>query len=89
MVAKVVAAGEFDVVTDLAAELPLLVLADLLGVPKQDRALLYGWSNHLVGFDDPDFGGGDIDAVAPRWPRRSSMPSTSASSDGRVPRTTW
>ncbi|WP_018585096.1 cytochrome P450 [Salinispora arenicola] len=62
LVAKVVAAGEFDVVTDLAAELPLLVLADLLGVPKQDRALLYGWSNHLVGFDDPDFGGGDIDA---------------------------
>lgn len=62
LVSKVVAAGEFDVVADLAAELPLLVLADLLGVPKRDRGLLYRWSNQLVGFDDPEFGGGDIDA---------------------------
>ncbi|MEV6304175.1 cytochrome P450 [Actinoplanes sp. NPDC051861] len=62
LVARVVAAGSFDVVTDLAAELPLLVLADLLGVPREDRHLLYRWSNHLVGFDDPEFGGGDVDA---------------------------
>jgi cytochrome P450 len=48
-------------VTDLAAELPLLVLADLLGMPAEDRGLLFGWSNNLVGFDDPEFGGGDID----------------------------
>jgi cytochrome P450 len=57
-----VAAGEFDAVTDLAAELPLLVLADLLGLPRADRHLLYRWSNHLVGFDDPEFGGGDVEA---------------------------
>jgi cytochrome P450 len=61
LVDKVVAAGDFDVVADLAAELPLLVLCDLLGVPPQDRQLLYQWSNALVGFDDPEFGGGDID----------------------------
>jgi cytochrome P450 len=53
--------GEFDAVRDLAAELPLLALADLLGVPREDRHLLYEWSNNLVGFDDPDFGGGRID----------------------------
>ena len=52
----------FDVVTDLAAELPLLVLADLLGIPRSDRHLLYRWSNNLVGFDDPEYGGGDLDA---------------------------
>jgi cytochrome P450 len=62
LVGKAVAAGRFDVVTDLAAELPLLVLADLLGMPREDRHLLYRWSNNLVGFDDPDFGGGDVDA---------------------------
>jgi cytochrome P450 len=61
LVRSVVKAGEFDVVTDLAAELPLLVLADLLGMPRTDRHLLYRWSNHLVGFDDPEYGGGDID----------------------------
>lgn len=62
LVQRVVAAGRFDVVTDLARELPLLVLTDLLGIPRQDRHLLYRWSNHLVGFDDPEYGGGDVDA---------------------------
>jgi cytochrome P450 len=52
---------QFDVVRDLAAELPLLSLADLLGVPHEDRGLLYEWSNNLVGFDDPDLGAGRID----------------------------
>jgi cytochrome P450 len=61
LVRAIAAAGCFDAVTDLAAELPLLVLADLLGVPRADRSLLLRWSNHLVGFDDPDYGGGSID----------------------------
>jgi cytochrome P450 len=61
LVRGIAAAGDFDAVTDLAAELPLLVLADLLGVPREDRALLLRWSNGLVGFDDPDYGGGSID----------------------------
>ena len=61
LVEKAVAAGDFDAVTDLASELPLLVLADLLGIPPEDRHRMYRWSNHLVGFDDPEYGGGDID----------------------------
>ncbi len=52
---------EFDAVRDLAAELPLRSLADLLGVPPADRGLLYRWSNSLVGFDDPEVGGGRIE----------------------------
>lgn len=62
LVAAAVSAGSFDVVADLAVELPLLVLSDLLGLPPEDRSLLFEWSNHLVGFDDPEFGAGDIDA---------------------------
>ncbi|WP_341720868.1 cytochrome P450 [Micromonospora sp. FIMYZ51] len=62
VVADVRARGTFDAVTDLAAELPLLVLADLLGVPREDRHLFYRWSNNLVGFDDPEYGGADVDA---------------------------
>jgi cytochrome P450 len=53
--------GRFDVVRDLAAELPLISLADLLGIPREDRGLLYEWSNNLVGFDDPEYGGGRVD----------------------------
>ncbi|GIJ08939.1 cytochrome P450 [Micromonospora andamanensis] len=61
-VARAMAGDDVDLVRDLAAELPLLVLADLLGLPPADRGLLLRWSNHLVGFDDPEFGGGDIEA---------------------------
>ncbi|MFC4014138.1 cytochrome P450 [Nonomuraea purpurea] len=61
LVARVVRAGEVDAVAELAAELPLLVLADLLGMPYADRGLLFGWSNNLVGFDDPRYGGGQVE----------------------------
>jgi cholest-4-en-3-one 26-monooxygenase len=47
--------GEADFVTAVAAELPLIVIADLLGVPQEDRHKLFDWSNRLIGFDDPEF----------------------------------
>ncbi len=62
VVARAVAKGNCNGVGDIAAELPLLVLADLLGIPAGDRPLLLKWSNQLVGFDDPEYGGGDIEA---------------------------
>src|SRR5689334_3173126 len=43
IVARAVEKGRFDIVRDLAAELPLLVLTDLLGVPREDRALMFEW----------------------------------------------
>jgi cytochrome P450/NADPH-cytochrome P450 reductase len=49
--------GQIDFLTDVAAEMPLLVLADILGAPREDRHLLYDWTNRLVGLDDPDYGG--------------------------------
>jgi cytochrome P450 len=61
LVRRVVAAGRFDAVADLAVELPLLVLTDLLGVPRADRGLLRRWSDNLVGFDDPAHAGGSLD----------------------------
>lgn len=49
--------GEIDFLADVAAEMPLLVLSDILGVPAEDRHLLYDWTNRLVGSDDPEYGG--------------------------------
>src|SRR5262249_33639043 len=46
-------AGACDFVPDIAAEMPLRVLADLLGMPREDRHLIYEWSNRLLGLDDP------------------------------------
>lgn len=44
---------EFDLVDRFSAEMPILVLADLLGVPSSDRRLLYDWTNQMVGGGDP------------------------------------
>ncbi len=47
--------GECDFANDVAADLPLLTLADVLGVPEQDRWLLFDWSNRVIGYQDPDY----------------------------------
>jgi len=47
--------GECDFAKDVAADLPLLALADILGVPEQDRWLLFDWSNRVIGYQDPDY----------------------------------
>ncbi|WP_370178912.1 cytochrome P450 [Rhodococcus wratislaviensis] len=49
--------GEIDLVEHVSAEMPLRVLADVLGVPSEDRHLLYDWTNRMVGLDDPSYGG--------------------------------
>jgi cholest-4-en-3-one 26-monooxygenase len=45
----------FDFVTDIAAELPLQVIAELMGVPQEDRHKVFDWSNRMVGSNDPEF----------------------------------
>jgi cytochrome P450 len=47
--------GECDFAKDLAADMPLLTLADVLGMPEQDRYLLFDWSNRVIGYQDPDY----------------------------------
>lgn len=49
------AKGEGDFVTEVAAELPLQAIAELLGVPQEDRSKLFDWSNHMMSYDDPDY----------------------------------
>src|SRR5437879_1452531 len=40
--------GRFDVIQDFARPLPALVIADILGLPPQDRALLQEWSDGIA-----------------------------------------
>ncbi len=49
--------GECDFVLSVASELPIRVLVDLLGMPYEDRRLLFDWSNTLIGVEDPEYGG--------------------------------
>ena len=52
---QVIDQGEADFVTDLSAELPLQVIAELLGVPQDDRHRMFEWSNRMVGNEDPEY----------------------------------
>jgi cholest-4-en-3-one 26-monooxygenase len=52
---SVIETGEADFVTDIAAELPLVVIAELLGVPHEDRHRMFDWSNRMVGHQDPEY----------------------------------
>ncbi|WP_165436288.1 cytochrome P450 [Amycolatopsis suaedae] len=49
------AKGHGDFVTDVACELPLQAIAELLGVPQEDRLKLFDWSNQMVAYDDPEY----------------------------------
>ncbi len=57
MVAAVAHRGSCDLVADVVADLPVAVLASVLGVPEQDRGLLYDWSNRVIGYQDVDYAG--------------------------------
>ena len=54
---RVAEKGRADFVTDLSAELPLQVIAELLGVPQEDRHRMFEWSNNMVGNEDPEYQG--------------------------------
>jgi cytochrome P450 len=55
LVAAVAGRGECDFATEVAADLPLRTLADVFGVPEQDRGLMYDWSNRVIGYQDAEY----------------------------------
>jgi cholest-4-en-3-one 26-monooxygenase len=56
IVDNIIERGECDLVEDLAAELPLQAIAEIMGVPQEDRKLLFAWSNRMIGVNDPEYG---------------------------------
>ena len=54
--------GSGDFVEQVASELPLQAIADLLGVPQEERSKLFHWSNEMTGDVDPEFA--HVDAKA-------------------------
>lgn len=59
LVAAVADRGSCDLVTDVVGDLPVAVLAAVLGVPDEDRGLLYDWSNRVIGYQDSDYASSD------------------------------
>ncbi len=52
---RLAGADTCDFVADIAAELPIQMLAELMGVPQEDRAMLFEWSNALIAEDDAEY----------------------------------
>ena len=55
--------GTGDFVTDVACELPLQAIAELLGISQEDRGKIFQWSNEMVGYDDPEYDVDPLDAA--------------------------
>jgi len=55
IVDNALAKREGDFVFEVAAELPLQAIAELLGVPFEDRRKLFDWSNQMLSYDDPEY----------------------------------
>jgi cytochrome P450 len=54
LLAAVAGAGGCDLPAEVTDDFPLANLADLLGVPEQDRNLLLHWTNRVIGYQDPE-----------------------------------
>ncbi|WP_433599997.1 cytochrome P450 [Nocardia sp. CA-135953] len=61
IVKEAVENGTGDFVTQVASELPLQAIAELIGIPQEDRRKVFTWSNDMTGYDDP---GSTADPVA-------------------------
>src|SRR5665213_3065979 len=52
---NVIESGTAEFVTDISSELPLVVIAELLGVPNEDRHKMFDWSNRMIGNQDAEY----------------------------------
>lgn len=50
LVGAATAKGEFDFVEDVAHPLPVILIAEMMGAPPQDRHLFKRWSADILGF---------------------------------------
>jgi len=51
---RVAPAGRCEFVRDVASEMPLVAICELMGIPLEDRYDFFEWTNTMLGMDDPD-----------------------------------
>ena len=54
IVATAIEGGRCEFVKDVAAELPLIAICELMGVPLNKRKRLFELTNIMIGMDDPE-----------------------------------
>ena len=58
VVDEVIDKGRCEFVTEVAAELPLLMILEFFDIPAEDRHKFFKWTNEMMFADDPDVAGG-------------------------------
>ena len=53
--------GACEFVEEVAAELPLIGILELLGVPLEDRKQFFDWTNTMIFADDPDMSTSELE----------------------------
>ena len=73
ILSRAIVGGECEFVEDIAAELPLIAICELMGVPLDKRQRLFELTNIMLGMSDPELstsqarrGDGDGGDVLPR-----------------------
>jgi len=57
-------AGQCEFVENVAAALPLEVICDMMGIPEEDYAKIFHWTNVILGVGDPEFVGSYEDLMS-------------------------
>jgi cholest-4-en-3-one 26-monooxygenase len=55
LIDRVAPLGQCDFVTDVAQQLPMLMILEMMEIPREDRPTLLRWAAMTVGNDDPEF----------------------------------
>jgi cytochrome P450 len=53
---QIAATGQMDIIDDLAYPLPVIVIAEMLGIPREDRERFKMWSDAMIGASYPEGG---------------------------------
>ena len=67
LISAAVRRGEVDFV-EMAADLPVWTLAQVMGVPEEDRRLLYDWASRVIGYQDAEYAelsSADVSSLSP------------------------
>ena len=84
LVAGVADRGECDF-AEVAADLPLRTLAEVFGVPAEDRWLMYDWGNRVIGYQDEEYAQSARGAGSTDMARRAMALRPKPGPDGLLP----
>src|SRR5262249_35787776 len=54
IVDRIAPRGECDFVHEVASQLPLLIICDMMGIPRSDNERIFEWTNTILGVGDPE-----------------------------------